>query len=64
LYVLVTNRHYGQSECAVINVMMQPFQVMVIALAGWMGREQQAAVDYLIENNQVLIGQSRLPCRT
>lgn len=38
----------------VANVIMQPFQVLVIALAGWMNREQQAVIDYLIEENRVL----------
>jgi hypothetical protein len=36
---------------------MQPFQVMVIALAGWMNREQQAVIDYLIEENRMLKSQ-------
>ena len=33
---------------------MQPFHLLVIALAGWLNRHQQAVVDYLIEENRVL----------
>jgi len=36
---------------------MQPFQVLVIALAGWINREQQAVIDYLVEENRVLKAQ-------
>jgi hypothetical protein len=27
---------------------IQPFHLLVIALAGWLNRQQQAAIDYLI----------------
>ena len=30
------------------------FQLLVIALAGWLNRHQQAVIDYLIEENRVL----------
>jgi len=33
---------------------LQPFQLLVIALAGWLNRQQQAVIDYLIEENRVL----------
>jgi len=33
---------------------MQPFHLLVIALAGWRNRQQQAVIDYLIEENRVL----------
>ena len=33
---------------------MQPFHLLVIALAGWLNRQQQAVIDYLIEENRVL----------
>jgi putative transposase len=33
---------------------MQPFHLLVIALAGWLNRHQQAVIDYLIEENRVL----------
>ena len=31
-----------------------PFQFLAIALAGWLNRQQQAVIDYLIEENRVL----------
>jgi len=33
---------------------IQPFHLLVIALAGWLNRRQQAVIDYLIEENRVL----------
>ena len=33
---------------------IQPFHLLVIALAGWVNRHQQAVIDYLIEENRVL----------
>jgi len=33
---------------------LHPFQLLVIALAGWLNRHQQALIDYLIEENRVL----------
>ena len=33
---------------------IQPFHLLVIALAGWLNRHQQAVIDYLIEENSVL----------
>ena len=33
---------------------LNPFQLLVIALAGWLNRHQQAVIDYLIEENRVL----------
>ena len=36
---------------------MQPFHLLVIALAGWLNRHQQAVIDYLIEENRVLKNQ-------
>lgn len=31
-----------------------PFHLLLIVLAGWLGRHQQAVIDYLIEENRVL----------
>jgi hypothetical protein len=31
-----------------------PLQLLIIALAGWLNRQQQAVIDYLIEENRVL----------
>ena len=36
-----------------INI-IHPFHLLVIALAGWLNRHQQAVIDYLIEENRVL----------
>ena len=33
---------------------IQPLHLLVIALAGWLNRHQQAVIDYLIEENRVL----------
>jgi putative transposase len=33
---------------------IHPFQLLVIVLAGWLNRHQQAFIDYLIEENRVL----------
>ncbi len=32
----------------------QPFYLLVVVLAGWINRNQQAVIDYLIEENRVL----------
>jgi len=33
---------------------LQSFQLFVIAIPGWLNRQQQAVIDYLIEENRVL----------
>ena len=33
---------------------LQPFHFLVITLAGWLNRQQQAVIDYLMEENRVL----------
>ena len=33
---------------------IQPFHLLVIALAGWLNRHQQAVIDHLLEENRVL----------
>jgi transposase InsO family protein len=33
---------------------IQPFHLLVIALAGWLNRQQQAIIGYLVEENRVL----------
>ena len=33
---------------------IQPFHLLIIALAGWLNRQQQVVIDYLIEENRVL----------
>jgi hypothetical protein len=37
-----------------MSLFIQPFHLLVIALAGWINRDQQAVIDYLIEENRVL----------
>ena len=37
-----------------MNTMFHPGQLLVVSLAGWLNREQQAAVEYLRTENQVL----------
>ena len=42
---------------------LQPWQVLLAALAGWINRHQQAAIDYLREENRILqehLGRRRL----
>jgi len=42
---------------------LQPWQILVAALAGWIRREQDAVIDYLREENRVLkqqLGRRRL----
>ena len=33
---------------------IQPFHLLLVALAGWLNRHQQAVIDYLIEENRIL----------
>ncbi len=33
---------------------LQPFHLLLVALASWLNRHQQAVIDYLIEENRVL----------
>jgi len=37
----------------VVNV-LQPWQIFLAALAGWINRHRQAAIDYLRQENRVL----------
>ena len=37
---------------------LDPFQFVVIAIAGWMNQHQQQVVEYLLEENRVLREQS------
>jgi hypothetical protein len=36
-----------------------PFQFVVIAIAGWMNQHQQHVVEYLLEENRVTSGADR-----
>ncbi len=47
-----------------MNVVMQPWHLIVVILAGWINRRQQAAIDYLRTENQILreaCGKKRIP---
>ena len=42
---------------------IQPWQILVAAFAGWIGRQQDAVIEYLREENRVLkqqLGRKRL----
>jgi putative transposase len=44
-------------------VVLQPWQILVAALAGWINRQQDAVIEYLHEENRVLkqqLGTTRL----
>jgi hypothetical protein len=36
-----------------MNIVLQPWHLLVLILANWLNRQQQAAVDYLLAENQV-----------
>jgi len=38
-----------------VAFILQPWQVFLTALAGWINRHQQAAIDFLREENRVLL---------
>lgn len=38
---------------------VQPWQLFVVTVAGWINRHQQDVIDYLVEENRVLKGQLR-----
>ena len=38
-------------------MILHPWQFLLIALAGWVNREQQAIIEYLREENRVLLEQ-------
>ena len=49
-------------ECT-MNFVLQPWQLMLMILAGWINRQQQQVIDYLRTENQVLkqkIGKKRI----
>ena len=39
-----------------MNTLFSPLQLLSVALAGWMNRYQQAVIDYLVAENQLLKG--------
>ena len=38
---------------------VHPWEILIVAVAGWIHRDQQAVIDYLVEENRVLKGQFR-----
>ena len=52
-YDIVIEQNYGNSVRAITSV-LQPFHLLLIALAGWLSRRQQSVLGYLIEENRVL----------
>ena len=44
----------GELESSVMSTPIQPWTFLVVAVAGWIQREQQAAIVYLLEENRVL----------
>ena len=41
-------------ESSVMSTPVQPLTLLVVAIAGWLQRDQQAAIVYLLEENKVL----------
>ena len=37
-----------------MNASVQPLQLILASVAGWMGRRQQEVIEYLVEENRVL----------
>lgn len=44
----------SSSEDFAMSFLLRPWQLLLVIVAGWMNREQQAAIDYLRAENQVL----------
>ena len=52
-YDIVNIQYYRYSVRTMTHV-IQPFHLLVVALAGWLNRHQQAVIEYLMEENRVL----------
>jgi hypothetical protein len=37
-----------------MNFVLQPWQLLVVVLTGWINRQQQAVIDFLLAEAQVL----------
>ena len=37
-----------------MNFVLQPWQLLVVILAGWVNRQQQEVIDYLRTENRIL----------
>jgi hypothetical protein len=51
--VLLSN-NITDNHCLAMTNALQPFHLLVIAVACWLNRQQQVVIDYLIEENRVL----------
>ena len=55
---VLNGRFYVRSprelESSVMSTMIQPLTLSVVAVAGWIQRDQQAAIVYLLGENRVL----------
>ncbi len=49
-----TLRSPRELESSVMSTMIQPLTLLVVTVAGWFQRDQQAAIVYLLEENRVL----------
>jgi transposase len=45
---------FAKEHLATMNFVLQPWQLLLIALAGWINRQQQDVIEYLRTENQVL----------
>ena len=48
---------------SLMDLILQPWQLLLMILAGWMNRQQQEAIEYLRTENQVLkekLGRQRI----
>ena len=41
-------------DCTLVLMNTLPFQFLVMMLAGWVSRNQQDVIDYLLEENRIL----------
>ena len=41
-------------ESSAMSTLIQPLTLLVVAIAGWVQRDQQAAIVYLLEENRVI----------
>jgi hypothetical protein len=44
----------GLAYNGLMNASIQPIQLLLVSVAGWMNRRQQEVVEYLVEENRVL----------
>jgi hypothetical protein len=46
-----------------MKTILHPWQILILVLAGWINRQQQNSIDYLIAENQILrekLGKKRI----